>query len=408
MSEMNLNNKKEDIIELRYDCWEITLISTINSIKIIFKNSDSNIIYENTFELEFFQNLNSFKTYYNTKDILHSLKTLINKKFIFLKIKNENLILTLIDVETEEIILNKKKDKNKLEIFNLYNIRTINIHSGSVTSISVFPSGNFISVSEDKNMYIYNSQFEILQEIENAHNNGIYYVYVRDENNFITCSFKSIKTWIKIGNEFKEKETIINAHSDWIYKVIYLLNENIISCSNDKTIKIWEEKSENNHQCKTIILNKDRIRSLLLIEGKNILISSGYEGTKFWNLNNINCYYYIEEATCCGSDSLNQLDDDKIIVGGDYHSIIFIISIKNKNIIQRINNDFSCLGICILNNGIFLIGGMSNDIKVYKNYKCIQIINNAHFNMIFGFAQLKNNFLIASYSHDSYIKIWTF
>ena len=94
MSEINLNNKKEDIIELRYDCWEITLISTINSIKIIFKNSDSNIIYENTFELEFFQNLNSFKTYYNTKDILHSLKTLINKKFIFLKIENENLILT--------------------------------------------------------------------------------------------------------------------------------------------------------------------------------------------------------------------------------------------------------------------------------------------------------------------------
>ncbi len=36
-------------------------------------------------------------------------------------------------------------------------------------------------------------------EIPNAHNNFINYVYVKDENNFVTCSWdNNIKTWIKI------------------------------------------------------------------------------------------------------------------------------------------------------------------------------------------------------------------
>ena len=50
---------------------------------------------------------------------------------------------------------------------------------------------------------------------------------------------------------------------------------------------------------------------------------------------------------------------------------------------------------------------MSNNIKVYKNYECIQEINQSHRNWIFGFVQLKNN-VIASYSQDGTIKIWSF
>ena len=329
---------------------------------------------------------------------------MIEEKLIFIKEEDDNLILTFIfENQTEEIKINKKKEKNNT---NLHSIYTIN-HQISVTSMSIFPSGNFISVSENKSICIYNSQFEKIKEINNGHENGIYYVNVKDENNFVTCSFKDIKTWIKIENEFKENEKINNAHTDWIYKVLYDSNGNIISCSNDKKIKIWEEKNNNEHECTTILLNEDRIRSILLLEKKNILISSGYEGTKFWNLNNYECFNYIKEAICCGSDGLNILNDDNIIVGGDYHSIISIISIKNRSIIKNINNSFGCLGICVLDYGFFLVGGMSKNIKVYKNYECIQEINQSHKNWIFGFIQLQNN-LIASYSQDGTVKIWSF
>ena len=376
----------------------------LDSFYINIKNCDSNIIYENNFQIEFFQNLNSFKSYYNINNVIYLIKSMIEQKLIFIKEEDDNLNLTFIfENQTEEIKLNKKKEKNKINLHNVYTIP----HQLSITSISVFPSGNFISVSENKSIYIYNSQFEKIKEINNGHQYGIYYVNVKDENNFVTASFKNIITWIKNENEFKINEIIENAHTDWIYKVLYYQNGSIISCSNDKKIKIWEENNNNKHECITILLNEDRIRSILLLSEKNILVSSGYEGTKLWNLNNFECFCNIKDAICCGSDGLNILNNDNIIVGGDYHSIISIISIKSKNIIKSINNVFGCLGICVLDNGIFLIGGMSNNIKVYKNYECIQEINQSHRNWIFGFVQLKNN-VIASYSQDGTIKIWSF
>ena len=395
------NDKK---FKLQFDSWEINMNTNLDSFYINIKNCDSNIIYENNFQIEFFQNLNSFKSYYNINNVIYLIKSMIEQKLIFIKEEDDNLNLTLIfENQTEEIKLNKKKEKNKINLHNVYTIP----HQLSITSISVFPSGNFISVSENKSIYIYNSQFEKIKEINNGHQYGIYYVNVKDENNFVTASFKNIITWIKNENEFKTNEIIENAHTDWIYKVLYYQNGSIISCSNDKKIKIWEENNNNKHECITILLNEDRIRSILLLSEKNILVSSGYEGTKLWNLNNFECFCNIKDAICCGSDGLNILNNDNIIVGGDYHSIISIISIKSKNIIKSINNVFGCLGICVLDNGIFLIGGMSNNIKVYKNYECIQEINQSHRNWIFGFVQLKNN-VIASYSQDGTIKIWSF
>jgi len=395
------NDKK---FKLQFDSWEINMNTNLDSFYINIKNCDSNIIYENNFQIEFFQNLNSFKSYYNINNVIYLIKSMIEQKLIFIKEEDDNLNLTFIfENQTEEIKLNKKKEKNKINLHNVYTIP----HQLSITSISVFPSGNFISVSENKSIYIYNSQFEKIKEINNGHQYGIYYVNVKDENNFVTASFKNIITWIKNENEFKTNEIIENAHTDWIYKVLYYQNGSIISCSNDKKIKIWEENNNNKHECITILLNEDRIRSILLLSEKNILVSSGYEGTKLWNLNNFECFCNIKDAICCGSDGLNILNNDNIIVGGDYHSIISIISIKSKNIIKSINNVFGCLGICVLDNGIFLIGGMSNNIKVYKNYECIQEINQSHRNWIFGFVQLKNN-VIASYSQDGTIKIWSF
>ena len=44
---------------------------------------------------------------------------------------------------------------------------------------------------------------------------------------------------------------------------------------------------------------------------------------------------------------------------------IKIISIKEKKIIKKINNEFICWGICIIEDkGIFLIGGESKEIKI--------------------------------------------
>ena len=81
---------------------------------------------------------------------------------------------------------------------NIKNIKDININ---INSISVFPLGNCVSVSND--IQIWDINFNIIQIINNPHNNHkIKYVSVKDDNNFMTCSYNIIKTWIKNENNF--------------------------------------------------------------------------------------------------------------------------------------------------------------------------------------------------------------
>ena len=59
---------------------------------------------------------------------------------------------------------------------------------------------------------------------------------------------------------------------------------------------------DNNYENIKILKHSEYINSLLLLEDKNILISSGVDDTKLWNYNEINNINLIEEfkETYCG------------------------------------------------------------------------------------------------------------
>ena len=187
------------------------------------------------------------------KDIFNELE-LINKKISIIekKIKEdyekkinemeEKILIKLKDYVNNQIITKKEdygkkinvmeeKINNLLNEFNLYHeenkegkkkideiekrmkrieegfkydlklIKTINAHDNFITCVSVFPSGNIISVSDDKSIKIWDNNFNLLQNIQNAHKERINYIDIKDENNFITCSY-DIKLWIKNKNKF--------------------------------------------------------------------------------------------------------------------------------------------------------------------------------------------------------------
>jgi len=287
------------------------------------------------------------------------------------------------------------------------------IKTNYITSLSIFPLGNIISVSNDKSIKIYDINFKIIQIIQAAHNLRISSVNIKDENNFVTSSDDgSIKTWIKKTikkeNKFYLNKIINYAHSICIYKVLFYLNENLISCSADGILKIWEE-NDKTYECITIFKNIDAIYSILLIENKNILISSGGNGTRIWNVNNFELIKYINNAECYNNNALNKIDDDKIIIGGGYNNIIKVISIFEKKIIKEINNGFICYGILIDEiMKLILIGGNCNKIKIYKsdNYECVKIIN-IYDNWINGIIKLENG-LIVTYGGDKKMTFWSF
>ena len=151
-------------------------------------------------------------------------------------------------------------------------------------------------------------------------------------------------------------------------KVIYCSNGNLISCSLDNKIKIWKENNNNNYDNIKILNHSKHVNSILLLEDKNILISSGEDGTKFWDLNeinNINCIKYFEDTFSGWHGGICRLDEDRIIVKNMKIHSLKVISILNLNIIKEMNHPFQCWGITLIEDkGIFIIGGVSKDIRI--------------------------------------------
>ncbi len=178
----------------------------------------------------------------------------------------------------------------------LTKINSVNANS-PINSVSFYPSGIFISILQNRSIIIYDINFQILQEIKNAHEKYIIHLDIKDELNFATCSLDlSIKTWYKKEKEYKLNKIIKNAHSLQINQIIYN-SKNIISCSQDNTIKIWEFQNEN-YQNITTLAHSNFVNSILLLEDKKILISSGWDGSKFWNITNYELLFFLEDCFC--------------------------------------------------------------------------------------------------------------
>ena len=407
--------------------WKIIFIAEENSITIHLEKFN-NEIYESNFKLEFLKKFKFFSLTNSMKTIIELINILIKQnQFSIKEKKKENkCILSLIPYSEKinelDLIINKQIKKNnnkkinkiknlKFDSLNLIHLNTIiKAHNTGVSCLAIFPSGKLISTSWDCSIKIWNNDFTLLQKIKNAHDDGIFYVDIKDENNFVTCSTDcNITTWIKKNNKFRLNEIILNSHNSRINKVIYSLNGLFISCSADKKIKIWEKK-KSNYQCMSILTHNDSVESILLLENINLLVSSGLDGTKLWNFNNFNCIKYFPDVKCLKNNTLDIIDNEKIIVGGTYDHLMKVISLSEKKIIQVIDNQFDCFGILVLNDKeIILTIGRSDDIRIYRkdNFECIKMILSIHDNDVNDIIKLKDN-VIASCSCDKTIKIWSF
>ena len=428
---------RETIIDYKNNQWKLEIKPEANNLILNIQNLNHYQKYESFFLLNLLYVTKLFQLNDSIQKIVNLILSSLEKREFSLNEKINGCELTLFSTRIhpyhisfflpkieDEQSNNIKEDEDDFfdledEFENYFQYPIINLsislieiiksHYDKITSIQTFPSGNFVSVSYDRAIIIYDIFYNIIQKIDDAHEQWIYSVSIKDDNNFITCSTdESIKIWTKEDNMFILKYTINCAHQSWINKVIFCSNGNIISCSEDKNVKIWE-KIEDKYQLLTILTHSNFIYSILLLEDKNLLISSGYDGTFFWNINNFRCIHYIEDAKCWSSNSLCRINDDIIIVGGEWDNKLKVISILKKKIIKEIYNEFTCTGICeIENKEVFLVCGDNKNIKIYRNddYECIKVINDAHDEQINGICKL-NNDLFLSYSDDNCIKIWT-
>ena len=311
-------------------------------------------------------------------------------------------------IDSENLPIFKIKTKEEEQIHLSINLeKGIIAHKDKIINhLSFFPSGNFVTVSNDINIKIWSYNYNLIQEIKIAHESFINHISIKDENTFATCSNdKNINIWNKTNNLYINIIKLSKVHDDSITKIIYYKNNNLISVSLDGKIKIWQPIM-NGYQCNTIILFSKFIKSILLLEDIGITIGNN---TKIWSLKNYELIYIIEEAQIYNKNAIGKIDNDRIIIGG-YYKNIKILSISEKKIIKEINNNFRCLSICVLHNkNIFLIGGISQNIKIYScnDYECIQTLKYIHNHSIYGIEEV-NDESIVTYSHDGIVRFWKF
>ena len=308
-----------------------------------------------------------------------------------------------------EIIKQRVNSKKQLKNCNLQKIAKIKAHEDYITTIANFPSGNFISLSWDKSIKIFDKIYRTIHHIKNAHNSWVRSVAIESDDFFITCSLDcSIKSWLKKENEYINHQTIERAHETDINKIIFSSNRYLLSCSDDHLIKIWKKVEDNKYKFLLYISHTDKVYSLLLFEDKNCLVSTGHYETKIWNfnINNLNDIKTIKifdfDTYCECRNVLNRLDEDKFFVGGKNKSSLKIISISKNEILYTIEIPFQCLCIrTIYERGIFLVGGYSKDLLIFRsdNYELLQKYENAHEQYIEGITQLSNG-LIATHGWD--------
>ena len=372
-----------------YKNYKIMMIQEKESLNILIYNKSSSENYESNFKLKYLQKkfvLNSIK------EIIDYLSVLIIKEKI--EIQNTKLDLKLIikqDLQNHQIEELKIKKKGKLlekifdeiQIINpnlkfLKKIEIKNIYT-FYNLLGILPSGRLIYLN-GKSLFIYDTNFNILQTTD--YEELIYNLVIKDENEFLTVDREQIKIWNKINNIYKIRYIINNKikFSPRCFFNCYAFYDrynNILSTSMENMIRIWEyNKQKNEYQLQSVI-NDIFVVGFLLLKDKNILITSGEE-TIFWNMNNYNCLISFN-AECINYETLKQINDDRIIVGGGKNYTMKIISISEKKIIKNIKLCSECFDILVFKDkSIFMVFLIKNGLflQFYRNdnLNCIKQI----------------------------------
>ena len=84
------------------------------------------------------------------------------------------------------------------------------------------------------------------------------------------------------------------------------------------TIKIWKSNPPySDTPIKVLREHSSSVISLLYIKERDIMLSSGSrdETLRLWNMSTYQCITVIEGVYCCSTNSLYQIDKDRVIVG---------------------------------------------------------------------------------------------
>ena len=154
--------------------------------------------------------------------------------------------------------------------------------------------------------------------------------------------------------------------------------------------------------------HRNFVNSLLYIKERDVMISQ-YDTLRLWNMSTYQCDKVIEGVECYFTNSLYQIDKDRVIVGGD--NSFCIVNIDKCVIEKRIKDESLGYVFCFLklrdnktilcgcNNGIFCFYDMNTE-----QYK----ITNDNHHITINDLLFKDDNTFLSCLADTTIKVWKY
>ena len=381
-----------------------------------FLNSDFNT-YKNELINNYLKQINELESAYEESynrniNMLLYIQTLINNYDESVEMRN-CILNNCIKIEQCK---DNKNINELIKYYNKYNIRiesvkiediksikTITDHTNQVNFLLHRKDGRVASCSHDNTIRIYDpsNDYHCDQVIE-RHSECITSICQLDDGTIVSCSDDKS---IMIGDY-----TIKNAHDDSIRKVITLPNNRIASCSKDMTIKIWKSNPPySDTPIKVLTRHWDYAPSLLYIKERDIMISGAFDVTlRLWNMSTYQCDKVIE-IKCCNTNSLYQIDKDRVIVGGV--NSFSIVNIDKCIIEKRINVKSLGFVHCFLKlrDNKTILCGCKYGIFCFYDMKTEQykITKNNHNDAITDLLLIDDNTFL-SCSTDTTIKVWRY
>ena len=263
--------------------------------------------------------------------------------------------------------------QNEKKLCNFIHFKNIKSHNEEINNLILLSDKKyFATCSNDKTIKIYNlTNFEEIISIQE-------YSFIKNINELkngkiISCSLDGSFKIIKIfySNKAYIFDKIIKAHDKCVYKVIELENKKLASCSEDKSIKIWQREKGNYKLIHN--LEKD-VFSIISIK-KNILVFGSFENKSitFWDYEKNEIIKELKNIKTNGFiNSISLINENLLGVGG--HEFIYLIDIKNYQILINYETISYVYSIIKLNDNSFLTGEDCGKIRNWKLSKDIIIL----------------------------------
>ena len=273
------------------------------------------------------------------------------------------------------LVQDQEKSLKELDFINV-NEKNVSIIEGRVTALSYTPILQIFifAVVDDERVKVY--KYDKIETRNNNENNvknfninkKINLIQFNDDGKFFLSSTIDYRIIIWETEPLKFYDTIsTTAHNCKIDNLFFWGEDKFISLGESEPIKIWE-KINNNYKAK-LMKRINKIFSALLLNN-NILVTCGYGGTVFYDLNTMNIKKNLINAKCDKINVFRRMDNKKLIIG--YKKELKIVSIEEMEIIQTLTIDFDFIGFFIIDTYLILLNQGENNEK--KNIK-IKFIN---------------------------------